>query len=157
MPTTKQVAKIANVSEQTVRNYTRDYAPLFSTAARGENGTRLFSDEDVQVFCAIADLRKSGVPPAEVIERVRVGNVVIDVAPQNNPHEATQSPQTALEAPQMLMVVRSDLQRQINEIKRTQATLIRAGVLWGVVLGAIGALGVGAFVLWALWLLANNG
>jgi hypothetical protein len=47
------------------------------------------------------------------------------------------------------------LQRQIDAIRHTQTVLLRAAVLWGVVLGAIGALAVGGFVLWLLWLLAN--
>lgn len=153
--TTRQLSKIANVSEQTVRNYTRDYGELLSPQARGENGNRLFSDEDVQIFRSIADLRRQDVPPAEVIKRLRVGDIYIDAKPHQATPNEPQATQTALDMPQMLFVVRSDLQRQINEIKRTQAVLVRAATLWGALLGAITALVLGAFVLWVLWLLVG--
>lgn len=156
MPTTtRQLAKIAAISEQTVRNYTRDYAELLSPQARGDAGARLFSDEDVRVFCAIATLRKEGVPPAEVIRRINGGDTFIDVKPQQTTPNEPQATQAALDAPQMLMVVRSDLQRQINEIKHTQSVLVRGALLWGILLGAIGGLAFGAFVLWVLWLLTG--
>lgn len=154
MPTTtRQLAKIAAISEQTVRNYTRDYAELLSPKGRGDAGSRLFSDEDVQILCTVATLRKDEVPRDEIIDRLRRGDVVIDATP--TPQQATPSPQTALDAPQMLMVVRSELQRQINEIKHTQSVLVRGALLWGMVLGAIGGLAFGAFVLWLLWLLTG--
>lgn len=100
MLTPTEVARKANVSVQTVRNYTREYADLLSPTARGEVGTRLFSDEDVEVFCTIAALRKSGVPPGEIAQRIRDNEAppIIDVTPQAKPQEATEGPQTAIEA-----------------------------------------------------------
>lgn len=157
MTTTRQLAKLADVSEQTVRNYTRDFGELLSPQARGDAGPRLFSDEDVQIFCSIANLRKANVPPAEVIERIRRGDVYIEATPspqQATPNEPKATP-TSLEPPQALMLVRQDLQHQINEIKRNQAVLLRAAVLWGALWGATGALALAGFVLWVLWLLVN--
>lgn len=157
--TTRQLSKIAGVSEQTVRNYTREFGPLLSPAARGEGGTRLFDDQDVQTFCAVVDLRRENVPQAEIIERLQRGDIYIDAVghttPQQEATSQTQATQTALLSQEVLMMVRSDLQRQINALRRTQTILLRGAVLWGVVLGAIGAMVAGGFVLWLLWLLAG--
>ena len=150
---TRELSKTAQVSEQTIRNYTREYGALLSPAARGETSPRLFSDTDVQTLCTIAALRKANVPPAEVIERIRRGDVVIDTTP--SPQQATPSPQDAHQAPQALALVRGDLQRQIDALRATQTVVLRAALLWGALLGAITALAGGAFVLWVLWLLAH--
>lgn len=150
MPTTtRQLSKIANVAEQTVRNWTRDYSELFSPAARGGNGPRLFSDEDVQVFCAIASLRREGVPSAEVIERLQRGDIYIEATP-NSP-QATPSPS---DVPQAALVALSSVQARLDALERTQTTLLRAAALWGALLGGIAALAAGGFVLWALYLFA---
>lgn len=150
------MAEIAGLSEQSVRNYTRWYADLLTPAARGETGQRLFSDEDIQMVCTIASLRRRDVPQAEIIERLRRGDIYVDHnTPQQEPTTTTRPTGTALESTQALMLVRFDLQRQIDALQRSQAILLRAALLWGVVLGAIGALAVGAFVLWLLWLLAG--
>lgn len=153
--TTRQVAELAKISEQSARNYTRQYGELLSPAARGETGPRLFNDEDVQVFCAIADLRRENVPQAEIIERLRRGDIFVDVPPQHEPQQATTSQNTALDASQALPLAITAMRREIDALRRTQTILLKAAVLWGVVLGAIGALSVGAFVLWLLWLLAR--
>lgn len=153
--TTRQMAEIAGVSEQTARNYSRVYAELLSPQARGEIGPRLFSDQDAQIFCSIAAMRRDNVPPAEIITRIKHGDIYID---HTTPHQATtnepQATQAALEAPHALMLVRSDLQRQINALQRRQDVLLRVAVLWGVLWGAVAALVAGGFVLWLLWLIA---
>lgn len=84
MMTPAEVARKANVTAQSIRNYSRDYADFLSPGARGEDGPRLYTDEDVEVLCAIAALRKSGVPPAEVVTRLRNGTVplVVDAEPE---------------------------------------------------------------------------
>lgn len=152
MPTTtRQLSKIADVSEQTVRNYTRDFGILLSPQARGDAGPRLFSDEDVQIFCSITNLRKQNVSPEEVVERLKRGDIVIDATP----HQATPSPQTAQEgqdAALLLPAVLSTMQAQIDAIQRSQETVQRYYLLWGVLLGAIGALVLAGFVVWVLWL-----
>lgn len=160
------MADIAGVSETTVRNYTKRFGELLSPRARGDLGPRLFNDEDIQIFCAIATLSNENLPRSEIIERIKAGDVFIDhTTPQQATPGSTQhapSPQAALEAPQMLMLVRSDLQRQINEIKRTQrsleaerATERHKDKLQGALWGAVAALALAGFVLWLLYLLAG--
>lgn len=150
--TTRQMATIAGISEQTCRNYTRRYGELLSPAARGETGPRLFDDQDVQTLCTIATLLREGVPPSEVIARLHAGDIVIEPAPQ----QATPSPHNAPEAPQQAILVHSDmqvLQSRVVTLERTQAMLLRGALYWGMLLGAIAALAFAAFVLWVLWLL----
>lgn len=147
------MAQLAHISEQSVRNYTRRYGALLSPSARGEVGPRIFSDSDIQVLCTIAALLREGVPAAEVIARVSGGDIVIDATP--TPQQATPESHHAIEPTQSLMLVRSDLQGQINALRRTQTILLRAALLWGMMLGAIAALALGGFVLWVLWLLAR--
>lgn len=150
MPTTtRQLSKIAKVSEQTVRNYTREYGALFSPAARGEGMPRVFSDHDVQIFCSIASLRREGVPPAEVVERLQRGDVYIEATP-NSP----QATPTATDGPQAALVALSGVQARLDALERQQTTLLRAAALWGALLGAIAALVAGSFVLWVMYLFA---
>jgi len=149
------MAEIAGVSEQTARNYSRVYAELFSLQARGETGPRLFNDTDIQIFCSIATLRRENIPPQEVIERIKRGDVYIDnTTPQQTTPSAPQATQTALEATQGSIAVYSDMQRRIEAIERHQHVLLRAAVLWGALWGAVAALAVATFVLWAIWLFA---
>jgi DNA-binding transcriptional MerR regulator len=154
MPTPAEVARRANVSVQTIRNWSADYAVLLSPQARGKAGPRLFSDEDVDTLCTIATLRRTGMQPAEIITRIQADNTppVVDVAP-------TTSPQTPYNEPQGMALVQSStpdpynaLQRRMDGLERTQHTLLRAALLWGVLLGAIGAFALGAFVLWVMYL-----
>lgn len=155
MPTTtRQLAKIADVAEQTIRNYSRDYADLLSPQARGNAGPRLFSDADVQTICTIATLRKEDVPRAEIIERLKLGDIVVEATP--SPHQATPNAQEGQHAPLATQLALSGMQHQINAIQRNQATLLRAAVLWGALWGAIAALAFGGFVLWVLWLSSNG-
>src|SRR5215203_2297028 len=101
MPSTPaQVAKQANVSVQSIRNWTKEYAELLSPEARGEMETRLFSDADVEVLLTIAGLRRIGWPAAEILRHVKEGTVpaVVDVpiAPHKQPTMPYNSPQTRL-------------------------------------------------------------
>lgn len=148
MPTTtRQLSKIAKVSEQTVRNYSREYRDLFTPAARGEDGPRVFSDEDVQVFCSIASLRREGVPPAEVVERLQRGDVYIEATP-NSP-QATPTPQEATPA---LMLALSGVLARLDALERNQELIRRndklEGAMWGIVVG----LAVAALYWWTLYL-----
>lgn len=132
MPTTtRQLSKIAKISEQSVRNYTREYAELLSPAARGESGPRLFSDEDVQTICTVATLRREGVPPAEVIERLRRGDVYIDTTTdQNRPHQATPSPQEGQGDALMPLAVQSSMVARLDSVERRLDTRDRQAMLW---------------------------
>lgn len=159
MLTVSQVAKKARVSPNTVRYHVRDYPDLFSEAARGLHGNRLFNDEDVAAFCSLVALKNSGMPLAEAAQRIRgqESPPVIDVAatPLQSPASTLQPQKTALEAAFAIQQVQSSLQAQIDALRATQTVLLRAAVLWGALWGSIWTLTVGAFVLWLLWLLAG--
>lgn len=160
MLTTQQVAERANIHVNTVRKYSSQYAALLSPGARGGDGARLFSEQDVEILCTIAALRRTGMHPSAIVEQLQADAAppVIDVAPT----QATQSPHAApTDATHALAVlsIQHDtymaLQRRIEAVERNQHTLLRAATLWGVLLGAIGALAVGAFYFWVLWLLGG--
>jgi DNA-binding transcriptional MerR regulator len=165
MQTPAQVAKLANVTAQTIRNYTDTYGELLSTAARREDGSRLYTDEDVRILCDIASLRKSRVPPGEIIERIRNNEVppIIDVTP-NVPSNAPQEPsKDAPDAPLALQLVVPSLQRQMDMMERQIETLARrveakdrGAVWWARLEGAALALIAGAFLLFLLWLSVNG-
>jgi DNA-binding transcriptional MerR regulator len=123
MLTPIQVAKKANVSVNSVRNWSREYADLLSLEARGENGPRLFSEEDAETICTIAALRKSGVPPTEIADRISNQDVppIVDAIPE--PLQSTlQEPTTALQmlqdAPLALHVAHNALQSRVESLER---------------------------------------
>lgn len=154
--TTAQVAKIANVSVQTVRNYTREYGELLSPQARGETGQRLFSDEDTRIFCAIVDLRKSGVPPAEVTERIRRGDVVIDGFTTFTTSVAHQtSPQNATEAPQVPTIAEYSPQAFIEALERHHARQSER-LYWSHVRAFLAGMVAMAAAFYLAWLLVNG-
>lgn len=155
MPTTtRQLARLAGISESSLRNYTHDYAELLSPAGRGDLGARAFSDDDVQIICTIAALRKEDVPRAEIIARLQRGDIVIDATP--SPQQATPSqPPTAQEGHSEALTridVQPMLLARIEAIERHQQTLLRAATLWGALWGAVAALVFAGFVVWVLWL-----
>jgi DNA-binding transcriptional MerR regulator len=139
------MATLAGISEQTVRNFTRTYAELLSPAGRGEMGARAFSDEDTQVLLSVATMRRAGVPPAEIIERIKRGDVYIE--PQQTTTtspQATPSPQEGPQAPQHLMMVLSSheaqfvqLRREIEALRTRQATGLSL-FLTGIIVGMLG-------------------
>lgn len=107
MFTPSQVAKKANVSGQTIRNYSSEYAELLSPTASVENGPRLYTDEDVQTLCAIAELRRARIPPNEIVDRLQSGiPTIVDVEsndPIKEPQEPLKAGQEALLIPQMVL------------------------------------------------------
>lgn len=152
MPTTtRQIAKLAGISEQSVRNYSRDYAELLSPGATGEHGPRLFDDTDAQTMRTIAALRKEDVSRADIISRLRRGDIVVDAtpSPHNATPNATDGPHAAIMPPQ----VQSTILARLDALERTQAVLLRAATLWGALLGAVVALAGAAFVIWLLYLM----
>jgi DNA-binding transcriptional MerR regulator len=149
MYTPSQVAKRANVHPNSIRNWTRDHADLLSTGARGEAGPRLYTDEDADILCAIAALRKSGVASAEVGEHLRQ-RTVIDVTAQDAP-QALQMP-TVIQSsvPEVYNALHARLDSLERRVDR-QATE-RIERVWIFVAGMVAA-GV-IFVL--AWLVANS-
>lgn len=159
MQTPSQVARRANVSSQTIRNYSRDYAELLSPSANGSDGPRLFTDDDVNTLCSIAALRKSGVPPGDVAERIRNGQMppVIDVAlnaPSNDVQEGQKTGQNDVFA---LQLVQSSLNDRLNAIERRLEGQDRNAIWWargeGILIGMVAMMGL----LVLAWLLVNGG
>lgn len=157
MLTTQQVADRANIHPNTVRKYSGQYAALLSHHARGEDGARLFTDEDVDTLCAIAALRRTGMHATAIVEQLgeAAAPSVIDLAPT----EATQTAHAGhTDATQPLAVQSIQhaayiaLHARVARVERHQDALIRAALVRGAIWGAIGALAVGAFYLWVLWL-----
>src|SRR5688500_4613646 len=115
MYTPTQVAKRAQVHPNSIRNWARDYADPLSPQASGEAGPRLFNDEDVQIFCTVAALRKSGMSPAEVANHLRNGTApsIVDATPQQSLQQPTESLQMAQDAPLALYTAHSALQSRV--------------------------------------------
>lgn len=165
MQTPAQVAQQANVTAQTIRNYSREFAELLSPSAHGKDGPRLYTNNDVETLCTIAALRKSGLHRDEVLARLQNTGVppVVDVKPepQNETQISLQESLQSFLAPQTVqssVVVRFEaLERRFLALEDMQTTLLRTALLWGVLLGAIGAFALGAFVLWIIWLTINVG
>lgn len=161
MFTVSQVAKKARVAPNTVRYHVRDYPDLFSEAARGLHGNRLFNDDDVAAFCSLVALKNSGMALAEAAERLRTQQVppVIDVAAR--PLQDPASSQEALQALQTLPLVISSMKAQMDALRNDftalqheRATERKNDKLQGALWGATLMLGVVALALWLLWLLA---
>lgn len=154
MPTTtRQLAKIAAISEGTVRNYTRDYAELLSPAGRGDVGSRLFSDDDVQIICTIATLRKEDVPRAEIMERLQRGDIIVD--PATRPQQATTSPQEGQGAQLATIDVLPMALARFEAIERRLDAQERADVLWHIGTGIWIGIVFSGLLLWVLWLVAG--
>lgn len=143
MPLTPiQVARRANVAVQSVRNWSVTYGEFLSAQARGEAGPRLYDDEDVQVLCAVAALRKSGVSTGDVVERLRQDrHGVVDVVAETNVEDATPQATEGQKAGQnealAYMVVQSSLQSRLEALERrmdSHTDRLITGLLLGVAL-----------------------
>lgn len=153
MQTPSQVAKRANVSAQTIRNYSADYAALLSPSANGSSGPRLYSERDIEMLCAIAALRKSGVPAGEVAARLQSENApVIDAVantPSNQPQEALKAGHSSDLAPQLIL---SSINGRFEALERRFETRERQAQLWFFGLGLwVGIVVMGA-IFFALWI-----
>lgn len=150
MTTTRQLARIAGIAEQTVRNYSRDYAELLSPAGRGDVGARLFSDDDVQIICTVATLRREDVPRADIIARLQRGDIVVEATP--SPHQATPNAQAGQDAPQSLLLLRADVQRQIDALAYAQRTQASRALWSHGVAFWLGMVTMGAIFYFVWWL-----
>jgi DNA-binding transcriptional MerR regulator len=147
------------MSAQTIRNYTDDYGELLSASGRGETGPRLYTDEDVQVLCAIAALRKSGVPPREIVERLRNEETppVIDVTPthpSNQPQEGSKAGQGELLAPQTAVV--ATFNGRFDAIERRLEAREHREYWWVLGMGIWIGVVLMAAIFFAVWLATNG-
>ena len=119
------VARTLGISVQSVRDWTRQYAPILSPRARGENGPRLFDDTDLATMQTIASLRRSGLRADEIIQRVQDGEVppIVDIAHESPQQQSTETPQTAPDAPLALYALQSSLDKRIDALERALITL----------------------------------
>lgn len=166
MQTPTQVAKKANVSAQSIRNYSTEYADLLSKTASRTHGPRLYTDEDVQVLCTIAYLRRAGVPRDEIAERIHNEEVppLIEVsanAPSplraGTPSTEPQQPlKTASNEALVVHVALSTMQRQIDALQRQQRSQARQ-MLWshGVAF-YLGMVTMG-LIFYIIWWAVNGG
>lgn len=158
MLTPTQVAKQANVTAQTIRNYSADYGTLLSPSARGDDGPRLYSDEDVQILCTIAALRKSGVPPGEILERVsdEAAPSVIDLTPNatsNTPQNGIKEGRSDVVSPQMVL---STINGRFASLERRFEARERQAHIWALGMGVwIGMVLMGA-IFFAVWITVHG-
>lgn len=159
MPTPADVARLANVTPQTIRDFTKRYADFLSPQASPENGARLYTDEDTEILRTVAALRRSGISHSKIAAQLRSRNEVppvVDVTPSNQAQEPPKNGLESFLAPQIIQSITTTrfdaLERRFDSLETMQTTLLRAALLWGIVLGAIGAMVVGGFVQWLLWL-----
>lgn len=157
MLTPAQVAQRANITAQSIRNYSRDYGELLSSQARGNDGPRLYTDEDVQILCTVADLRKAGVSRAEIIARIRdeqAPPIIEGVATTLN--ENPQTLKTALNEAFAPLAIQSSVLARFDAIERRLDTRDRQAMLWHIGTGIwIGMVLMGSIFL-AVWLAVNG-
>jgi DNA-binding transcriptional MerR regulator len=158
MKTPTQVAKQANVTAQTIRNYSTDYGALLSPSARGDAGPRLYSDEDVQILCTIAALRKSGIPPAEIAERIHneTAPSVIDLTPNavsNAPQNGLKEGRSDVVSPQMVL---STINGRFEAIERRIEARERQAHLWTLGTGVWIGMVLMAAIFFAVWITVNG-
>ena len=157
MLTTQQVAERANIHVNTVRKYTSQYAPLLSPQARGEDGARLFTDEDVDTLCAIAALRRTGMHATAIVEQLGddPADAIIDIAPTDSTQTAHAS-HTDTTQPLAVQSIQHAayiaLHARVERVERNQDALIRAALVRGAIWGAVGATAIGALYLWIVYL-----
>lgn len=144
MYTPAQVARRAGVHANSIRNWSRDYAAFLSPAARGANGPRLYSDEDLSVLCAIAALRKSGMSPGDIPNHLQTIPTIELQAPTQI---AVQTPQDAPQDTYALQLVYSNLQSRVEALER-RVEARAGGLVTGVIIGFALAILLVAVVLW---------
>lgn len=117
MYTPAQAATRANVHGNTIRNWSREYAAFLSPSARGEHGPRLYDDADPSVLCAIAALRKSGVPANEIPSHLQRQEAIVEVEPTTALQKPPQAAQTAPDVQLALQAIQAGLQAQIDSLR----------------------------------------
>lgn len=151
MYTPIQVARRANAHPNSIRNWAREYAELLSEQTAGR---RLFTDEDVEVLCAIAALRKSGVPPGEIADHIRNQAVpIVDVVLEENAQAAPQAPIDILSS---VPIAYNALQGRMEALERRLETRDRGAIWWAWGMGLwMGIVLMGA-LFFAVWLSVNG-
>lgn len=174
MLTPAQVGKIAHVSGQTIRNHAKNYADLLSPETRGKSNARLFNDEDVKILCTITALSAAGMPPQEIVTRIRNDEVppFLELSPtvtsndiQDTPNElqsaTSESPQSTLKTGQNEAFATVDVHPiyigRFEAIERRFEAQDRKRDIWLIGTGVwLGMVLMGA-IFFAVWLVVNGG
>lgn len=93
--TPTNVSKRLDVSVSTVRRLTGEYADWLSPAANPRpGGTRIYTEQDVDVLSVIVAMRQDGAPEDEIIRAIESGVIPATVAPVEpvNPFSALPAP-----------------------------------------------------------------
>lgn len=157
MLTPTQVARKANVSSQSIRNYSADYADLLSSTASRSDGPRLYTDEDASILCVIADLRKSGMPRAEIIDRIQNGDAppIVEAVANAPSNEAQEAQKTGQDATLAVQTVLSTLNARFEAIERRFEARDRQAMWWTLGMGIWLGIVFSGLVLVVVWLLVN--
>ena len=147
-----EVARTLGVSPSTVRNWTSEYGEQLTPAARGEAGSRLYSDADVAVLQYVAQLRAEKLPRAAVLVRLRetrfgeaetlvtqpaAGTDTPAVSPTERPTEALQpfmAAQYLAHLETRLDAVQHSVDERLQAAERRQQRTVNA-LLYGVIVG----------------------
>lgn len=146
MPTTSQAASRAGVALNTVRNYVRDFPDLFSEGARGLQGNRRFSEDDVEVICTLVALKNSGMALADAVDRLRTQEAptIVDV-----PSTTLQEPATSL---QPRLPDYALLQQSFNALQQRHEAHLRRQLWTHFVAFYMGFVTMGVLFLLVWWL-----
>lgn len=90
--TPTNVAKRLDVSTSTVRRITGEYADWLSpTATPRPGGTRIYTEQDVEILAIIVAMRQDGAPEDEIIRAIESGIIPANVAtlPPQPPQQPT--------------------------------------------------------------------
>lgn len=155
MYTTRQIAKRAGKSDNTIRNWVEVYPDLFSPSAQPDSGVRVFTEEDAAMCEALATLTGTGLPVAEAANRLRVqGAQAVVNATAQTLQPSLQDPATGLqahdEAAAMLQQAFNALQRRLEVLEQAQAdhpAKIERAELRGALMTVAGML-IGLAVIW---------
>jgi DNA-binding transcriptional MerR regulator len=157
MYTASQVAQKVNITSQSVRNYSGTYAEFLSPGASGEDGTRLYTDEDVEVLRTVAGLRKTRMPHAEITERLRSQQappIIEGVATTLN--EATETQKQPLNEALDPLAIPSSILARFEAVERRLDTQDKHAIYQAERRGATLALVAVGFLLLLAWLLVNG-
>ena len=149
--TPTNIAKRLDVSVSTVRRLTGEYADWLSpTASPRPGGTRIYTEQDVEVLAVIVAMRQDGAPEDEIIRAIESGVIPATIAPTE-----PVNPFAALPAPQIVKVDTQGIQTAVERLaaaqeSQTQAIIRLATALswFGVALLLIALLALASAVGW---------
>ena len=162
---TTEIAKHVDVTPNTVRNWTRLYAPHLSPTATptGENEERVFTRRDMAVFEMIAQLRAEGFNHGQIAARLGetvIGEGEIETPQQNEMPEAPQPPATITGdvSAAMMLATTAALQqiadrlveREHVQVRRVNERMDRLTLLVWILAALVVVLVIAVVALWVL-------